>query len=136
MGLSVSEAARLGPVNRETWTKIEQATRSPEGYTAGRVERVLGWQPGSVEAILNGGKPTDTDAPPPKPADVDALDQWEADLIRDIRDDPRLDDEAKLELVARTRRIAVQQRAALRDAELERETLRARLRLLQSRNVG
>lgn len=134
MGMSISEAARLAGVDRATWTGVERGTRQPEDFTLGRIEATLQWASGSIDAIRDGADPRSTvDDQAARSPEEKEIDRWESDLIRDIRGDPRLDDETKLELVARTRRIAVQQRAALREAELEREALRDRFRLLRGR---
>lgn len=58
MGLSVSKAAREARISRVTWAAVESGTRETEAYNYGVIQRVLGWAPGSVDAVLAGGEPT------------------------------------------------------------------------------
>ncbi len=137
MGLSLNEIADRAGMHRTTWSAIERATgRAPEGYTLGRVESALGWTAGSANAILAGGDPLVSDQPAANRSGTDAIDQWESDLVRDIQADRRLSPEQKLDLVKQTRQSAVQQRAALQEAQLERSAIEDRIRLLRNRRAG
>lgn len=59
-GLSINRARRLAGVTRVTWTRWEQGTL-PYRHHWPVIERTIGWQPGSVAAVLDGGDPTPTD---------------------------------------------------------------------------
>lgn len=61
LGLSVPGAAKLAEIDRETWRNLEAGTRQIRTYNHAAVERVLRWDFGSVEAILNGGEPTEVE---------------------------------------------------------------------------
>lgn len=56
-GLSISAAADAAGINRMTWSSIEAGDRDTEDYIIGRVERALGWAPGSAARVLAGGRP-------------------------------------------------------------------------------
>jgi transcriptional regulator with XRE-family HTH domain len=62
--LSVSAAARAAHIDRATWTNLENRTRRLQQYNYAGVERALGWESGSIESVLAGGVPTQTDSPP------------------------------------------------------------------------
>lgn len=57
LDLTVHEAAVQAPMSPTAWTNVEQG-RSVSKATRAGVERVLGWEPGSLRAILLGGEPT------------------------------------------------------------------------------
>ena len=61
LGMSISKAAREAGISRATWTAVEDGSRETEPYNYGLVEKVLGWAPGSIEAVLAGGEPTELD---------------------------------------------------------------------------
>ena len=59
LGLSQKQAAKAANVGLEFWGRIElarkQAVRRMNIY---KIEDVLGWERGSVEAIISGGEPS------------------------------------------------------------------------------
>jgi len=57
IALSQSEAARQAGVRRGAWVSWEKQGVTPERHRYVLIERTLKWEPGSVEAILEGGKP-------------------------------------------------------------------------------
>lgn len=57
--LSQSVAARLAGVkSRMTWWEWEKGRRHPYDYNYPGIETAMQWEPGSVQAILDGGAPT------------------------------------------------------------------------------
>lgn len=56
-GLSVSAAARGAGVNRKTWHAWERDTTIPDGRNHRIIEAFCEWEPGSVEAVLDGRAP-------------------------------------------------------------------------------
>lgn len=58
LGLSVRDIAKQAVIDRQTWTNLEAAARTLRTTNWSKVERVLGWGPGSIAAILDGGEPT------------------------------------------------------------------------------
>ncbi|MFI6290109.1 helix-turn-helix domain-containing protein [Nonomuraea sp. NPDC050790] len=57
LGLSINAAAKAaGKMSPITWSNVEKA-RSARDLTYTRIERVLGWAPGSAVAVLAGGSP-------------------------------------------------------------------------------
>lgn len=54
----MSAAARAAGINRATWTRLEDSDGGIQDYIYGAVERVLGWAPGSIDEVLDGGDPT------------------------------------------------------------------------------
>lgn len=62
-------AAELG-VNNKTVSAIENGHTVPRAGTAAGLERIFGWAPGAISAILAGGEPTDTPAPVQSAADL------------------------------------------------------------------
>ncbi|MCP3805422.1 helix-turn-helix domain-containing protein [Allokutzneria sp. A3M-2-11 16] len=61
-GWSQLEVAARGSIGLDTVQAIEAARRvSYRGRTLDGLERGLDWRPGSIEAILRGGKPTGTE---------------------------------------------------------------------------
>lgn len=114
--LGVTQDASGGP-SKATWYKVENAVSPPfRQSTLRSIERVLGWMPGSVERILDGGEPEEMWRPPTRvirhddvdpatipmpddrPVTVDRppldqrIAQWEAELA-DIR--AELDEERR-----------------------------------------
>lgn len=61
LGLSISSAARVAGIHRNTWSAIERGERETESYIFGGVERAMLWEPGSTDKILNGGEPVPID---------------------------------------------------------------------------
>lgn len=69
LGLSVREAARRTPIDRDTWTSLEAGRRSFRSFQRRKVEHVLGWAAGSIAGILAGNDPRiATDPPAGEPA--------------------------------------------------------------------
>lgn len=67
-------------MDRTTWIKAEAAERDIGDHTAAKIERQLGWRPGSIDKIRHGGKPVDVpatppDTKPPGPLDLTADEQ-------------------------------------------------------------
>jgi hypothetical protein len=58
LGLSVSKAARDAGISRTTWIAVEAGSRETQSYNYAPIERVLRWEPGSIEAVLAGGEAT------------------------------------------------------------------------------
>lgn len=101
--MSVSRAAKLAGIDRGTWTGVEEATRATESYNYSRIERVIEWQPGSIDAILEGGMPTAMDVPTRTPPTLEDLPASAAgadlpELISLIQQQP-WDADDKLELI-------------------------------------
>lgn len=80
LALSQSEAARQAGVRRGAWVSWEKQGVTPERHRYVLIERVLKWEPGSVEAILEGGKPQPArveHSPPGRlPIDEEALKRY------------------------------------------------------------
>jgi transcriptional regulator with XRE-family HTH domain len=55
LGWSIDEAAERGSMSPTTWTRVEEAKKVRDLTYAG-IERALGWQPGSVDQIAEGGE--------------------------------------------------------------------------------
>lgn len=58
LGLSVVQAAKAAGLSRDAWYAAERAKRGTDARSRALIERVLRWQPGSINAILAGGAPT------------------------------------------------------------------------------
>lgn len=58
LGLSVTKAAERAGISRNTWSSVESGTKDTEAYVLGSIEGALYWEPGSIDAILDGGEPT------------------------------------------------------------------------------
>lgn len=56
--LSIPKAAEAAGIYRDTWRDLEAGTRALRGYNHPAVETVLGWEPGSIKAVLAGDEPT------------------------------------------------------------------------------
>lgn len=54
--LSIDNAADAAPMSPVTWSKVERGERV-RGLTYAGIEKVLGWAPGSVDRIFDGGEP-------------------------------------------------------------------------------
>lgn len=104
LGISVSAAARAAGIHRATWTGLEAATKETERYIYGPIERVLRWEPGSIDAIVGGGEPTALPEPT-RPLPGLAHDEPLAllDLPHELRRILRMDrpDNIKLAMIAR-----------------------------------
>ena len=91
--------------------------QSYRGNILGRLERALQWQPGSVEAILEGGEPTPIPQGPAEP-ERDEAEQMilEADDLTPAQ--------KKMMLARYHRRIEESRRAAAEDVKEQLELLR------------
>lgn len=58
--LSLRAAARHAGVRRETWERWEAGSLPRDSHYAA-IQHTLGWEEGSVEAVLGGGNPTPVD---------------------------------------------------------------------------
>ena len=81
IALGQSDAARKAGVGRTTWLGWEKRGVIPERHRYVLIERTLKWEPGSVEAILEGGEPQPArieHSPPGRlPIDERALSRYE-----------------------------------------------------------
>lgn len=57
LGLSVTRAAAAARIDRTTWSTTESGVRLIATYNRAGVERALGWEAGSIDAVLAGGEP-------------------------------------------------------------------------------
>lgn len=77
IALGQSDAARKAGVGRTTWLGWEKRGVTPERHRYVLIERALKWEPGSVEAVLEGGQPqparTEHGPPGRLPIDPEAL---------------------------------------------------------------
>ncbi|WP_328339457.1 helix-turn-helix domain-containing protein [Micromonospora sp. NBC_00421] len=89
-GLSASKAAQAAGIDRATWSNAETGARRTAEHNYAGIERALGWQPGSIDAILAGGEPTT------EPADPVILDEE----IHLVRTDPQLTEEMRERIIA------------------------------------
>lgn len=82
LAMSQNKAAKLFGGSRTTWINWEKGAAEPERYNYVRIETVLKWQPGSVDAIARGEDPMPIRdhaqaAVPPKPESVPIpLEDW------------------------------------------------------------
>lgn len=63
LGLRWADVAERGGITTQTLRGIRAGTRQPRGLTRAAIERALDWEPGSVDAILAGDKPTSVTQP-------------------------------------------------------------------------
>lgn len=115
LGLSQPQAAKLAGVARNTWASAEDGARTIRSHNYRGIEKSLQWGTGSVEAILDGGDPTELEpSEPDRPSVVD--DPLIADILAtDLPDDEK----AKLiHMVLKDRR---------RSEELRRERIREQI---------
>lgn len=73
LGTSQSAAARAAKIARSTWVNWERDKKAPERFNYVRIETILGWEPGSVQAIIDGRDPVarrKEHSPPPIPDGV------------------------------------------------------------------
>lgn len=64
LGLSRAAAAKLASVDPKTLQSLERDERWPHDTSRVKIERALRWEPGSLDAIKNGGEPTELQKPP------------------------------------------------------------------------
>lgn len=79
LGMKWDEVATAAGIKPPTLRAIRNGTNSPSPLTRRGLERALNWEPGSIEAILDGG-----DLPSPMDAADAKLDQ-SAHLAADLR---------------------------------------------------
>lgn len=96
--LSVSAAARAAGIDRGTWTGLEKGIRDTEDYMHVRIERVLGWAPGSIDTILAGGQPAPAVTSGREPTETPPLPDDEA-IIKVMQSD-RIPEDQKRRIVA------------------------------------
>lgn len=65
LGLSRAELARRADVDPKTLQTLERDRRWPQDVNRAKIEQALGWAPGSLEAIRDGGEPTELDGDEP-----------------------------------------------------------------------
>lgn len=71
LGLSRAELARRADVDPKTLQTLEQNRRWPQDVNRAKIEQALGWAPGSLEAIRDGGEPTElADDEPPQSGSI------------------------------------------------------------------
>lgn len=58
LGISERAAAAAAKMSRNTWAAIEAGSQRLGAHRHINVERVLLWEPGSIDAVLAGGEPT------------------------------------------------------------------------------
>lgn len=113
-GLTIEDVAAQGGISPTTWGKVERGDDGVRRTTYLIVERVLGWQAGSVERVLTGGDPVETaDGPMVKPSRgrrTDHITEWETNLIDEIWSMGALPPEKKEELTTRVRAKAAEAR--------------------------
>ncbi len=63
LGINRDVASHRAGFSRETWRKIEGGEKVSD-YSLARAERVLGWPPGTIDGVLEGGDPPMDAAPP------------------------------------------------------------------------
>lgn len=73
LALSQNRAAKLARASRTTWINWEKDVSAPERFNYVRIEDVLAWEAGSVQAIMEGRDPVARrreHSPPPIPDGV------------------------------------------------------------------
>lgn len=68
LGLSWTELADKAGLSDSTLRNIRRGRNAPSALNRRRLEDVLGWRHGSVEAILDGGEPEVAEAADEQPA--------------------------------------------------------------------
>jgi len=63
--MSQPAAARAAGVSRTTWRSWESGTSEPERFNYTKIESAMRWEPGGVEAAMDGREPTPHDHSPP-----------------------------------------------------------------------
>jgi transcriptional regulator with XRE-family HTH domain len=112
-GLTIEDAAERADVSPTTWGRVERAEDGVRRTTYLQVERVLGWDAGSVDAVLAGGEPTATGQPASGRSGrrrADHISEWERSIIDEIWSHPSLTNDQKEELAARARAKAAEAR--------------------------
>lgn len=117
LGMTAHAAATRAEVSPTTWGDIERgAATSVRPLTYASVERVIGWQPGSVTRVLEGGAPVlasnqaARQAPEGTQPPTDYITAWEESIVTEIWGKPNLSDDLKEELTARVRARAAEVR--------------------------
>lgn len=96
--LSERQAALRAGVARNTWASAEEGTRQPAERSSAGIEEALGWEHGSIDVIMAGGKPRFVidlqDHKPPSP---------DSDVQREIERISKLDlpATARMDLIRR-----------------------------------
>lgn len=107
------EAATHAGMSPTTFGRIERGEDiSVRHNTYAAIEQVIGWQPGSVTRVLEGGEPVLAIANPGRrtAGAVDHITAWESSIVEEIWANPTISDELKEELTARTRAKAAEAR--------------------------
>lgn len=92
--LSQSGAAKAAKVSRNSWIGWENGTTTPEQYNFPKIERALRWAPGSVEATLDGGDPTELAEATVSPLPARGNDlPPDDDFVRELRATPGISPE-------------------------------------------
>jgi transcriptional regulator with XRE-family HTH domain len=112
IGLTIDEVADQGGVSPTTWGKVERGEDGVRRTTYAIVERVLGWEAGSVEIVLDGGEPVQGSEPAtvPRVRRTDFIAEWERSIIDEIWANPVLTDDQKEEMTGRARAKAAEAR--------------------------
>lgn len=101
-GLSIDAAAEQAGMSPVTWGRVEKGeTVRALTYTA--VEKILRWQHGSVDAILQGGQPSQLDAAADTTTQGQQYDDTAVAILRVIATvlSSNLPDSMKVRLIAR-----------------------------------
>jgi transcriptional regulator with XRE-family HTH domain len=114
--LTANEAASHAGMSPTTWGRIERGddiSVRPATYAA--IERVLGWEMGSIGLVLEGGAPVRAAGGPSRRSTasvpVDHIAIWEEEIINEIwTQHPELNDDQREELTARARAKAAELR--------------------------
>lgn len=61
LDIRLNAAYEAAGVAKSTWLNWEKDRNLPEEFNHQRIERVLRWAPGSVQAVLDGGEPVEID---------------------------------------------------------------------------
>lgn len=68
LGMTWAEVASKADVTVETLRAIRRGKNEPSGLTKRGLERALGWEPGSIQAVLSDGTPRPVDSALPSPS--------------------------------------------------------------------
>ena len=71
LGLTFTEAARVGGLARETWSRFENNKQVPSRTSATKIARALRWPPDALERIEAGEDPADLPTIDDAPTDDD-----------------------------------------------------------------
>lgn len=80
--MSWRDVSTTAGMSYEGLRAIRKGDRHPNAVTKGRIEDALQWMPGSVDAVLAGGQPTQAQPPGPTVEDRDELTALRAQLDR------------------------------------------------------